>query len=722
MRYHPMQMHLHTCHQPGASMEGHIYNAASLGMKYVRFTDHDTRTGANENPVHGFDFSRGELVISDGEKSEYGWRAVGAAELFPIDGAMRVSVSNHAGTAGAEFFSTGKRHTVSLIAGVSLTVGLRSDMPATARAVIDIRLSQRPPENKPAHIKYIIGSAPRGNAQNTVIKLLPVSENGIYELNLSEMCEEFPQIGGLDNVFDSISFFVEGGGELIIDRFDIKVEREFDEVICAQRVIADKIGEKYGVKPFVTTEISGAGQHKNCWSEHVPVINYRERGYSVSAEEAIAHVKAHGGIFSYNHPFESPKYKRRKFTEEQISEIVARESAELIENCVWGAATVELGFPEGRGEFSLQSHLALWDNLSAAGVFITGIGDSDSHHSDKGWLSGNNFVTWHGVPEDLDFPISLNNFNDALLAGRAYFGDPARIRGKIGFSAEGAEMGSVIVAENFRTVTASFNAEGLSVGARVRVIMNGRLFFEQSVRDEEPIGLIIPMSISAPVCFCRVEVYDTDGRCVLLTNPIYAVDEKAFEGDIPRERLKRVRREYRLPDGAQLLTGRRLLHISDTSTRDFSDVEMLIKEFKPHVILHTGDMVDEVKVGRIPEVREEYIAKLSVLSNLLRESGAELVVVSGNNDLPDKIEEFLPTARILKKNSVIEIDGEECRVGHSVMAMTFDRRWCFYGHGYTGDDWSPAENDPSRHVRLNGCETYHLCCLKDGKYYAIGHK
>jgi len=35
-----------------------------------------------------------------------------------------------------------------------------------------------------------------------------------------------------------------------------------------------------GVKPFVTTEISAAGQHKNCYATWVPVINYAERGYS----------------------------------------------------------------------------------------------------------------------------------------------------------------------------------------------------------------------------------------------------------------------------------------------------------------------------------------------------------------------------------------------------------------------------------------------------------
>ena len=54
MIYEPMPMHIHTCHQPGGSMEGHIYNASRLGMRYIRFTDHDTRTGEKKNQVKGF--------------------------------------------------------------------------------------------------------------------------------------------------------------------------------------------------------------------------------------------------------------------------------------------------------------------------------------------------------------------------------------------------------------------------------------------------------------------------------------------------------------------------------------------------------------------------------------------------------------------------------------------------------------------------------------------
>ena len=48
--YHPMHMHIHTCFQPGASMAAHMHNARALGMRYIWFTDYDTRTGVKKNP------------------------------------------------------------------------------------------------------------------------------------------------------------------------------------------------------------------------------------------------------------------------------------------------------------------------------------------------------------------------------------------------------------------------------------------------------------------------------------------------------------------------------------------------------------------------------------------------------------------------------------------------------------------------------------------------
>ena len=64
-KYFAQHMHMHSCYQPGASMEGHMYHATKLGMKYIWFTDHDIRMGRKKFQVDGFDFEKEALLIEE---------------------------------------------------------------------------------------------------------------------------------------------------------------------------------------------------------------------------------------------------------------------------------------------------------------------------------------------------------------------------------------------------------------------------------------------------------------------------------------------------------------------------------------------------------------------------------------------------------------------------------------------------------------------------------
>nr|MBQ4318432.1 hypothetical protein [Clostridia bacterium] len=151
--YYPMAMHLHACNQLGASMESHMYNAHLLGMRYIHFTPHDIRTGPKKVPYNTFDFSQGTLVI-DGK---YGWQEVyGSPEVSFEDGCMVLSASSDSAeyeASGYGYKSSGKSHTVNLMAETSLCVGFKFEAVGDARLVLDVRLSQRPPDHKEAHLR-----------------------------------------------------------------------------------------------------------------------------------------------------------------------------------------------------------------------------------------------------------------------------------------------------------------------------------------------------------------------------------------------------------------------------------------------------------------------------------------------------------------------------------------------------------------------------------------
>ena len=542
MIYEPMHMHLHTCHQPGGSMEGHIYNASLLGMRYIRFTDHDTRTGRKPNPIEEFDFTLGEAMVSD-KKGKYGFEPFGEPSLSFSEGKVKIATSSdNAGyhKAGVYFVSSGTKHTSILIAEVTVTLGMRFKTVGDARIYLDVRLSQRPPEHKAAHLIYSFGDYPEEN-ESTVRLPISEEEDGVYKLRLSEDMRNRWEIGGLDNVFDTVLITAEtrngGYAEIELDSFKIDTKYGYDEVIVRQRAVADIIGEKYGVKPFVTTEISGAGQHKNVFSTSVPVINYEERGYKVTAWEAVDHVKKYGGIFAYNHPFENDKYKKlRDLTRDQVELTVVNEAASLISKRLYGATLMEVGFTEGRGAFTLSDHLRLWDIISLSGIFVTGYGDSDSHKNHQSWFEGNNFATWIAIDEKIPYPAPEEEFIKSMKAGNVYMGDPVFLKTDLFFTSGNSPMGSVIFPKE-KTVKMSFKMKTPPPESTVRIIVDGRTYIEEKISSDEEYSLNFEFEPEFSVSFSRVELYNRDGRCIMLTNPIYVVNTAEFHGDIPKERI-----------------------------------------------------------------------------------------------------------------------------------------------------------------------------------------
>lgn len=167
------------------------------------------------------------------------------------------------------------------------------------------------------------------------------------------------------------------------------------------------------------------------------------------------------------------------------------------------------------------------------------------------------------------------------------------------------------------------------------------------------------------------------------------------------------------------MQGARVLHIGDTDSYRYPYYRRLIEITRPDVIVHTGDLADEVKIGRKPEVYDEYVYKLGFLAKMLIESGARLILVPGNNDLPKVVAELIPEATVYPENTVIDLFGVETRISHRVMNTTFDREITLYGHGYTGDDFRPDMNRTGQPMRFNACETAFLFNPESREFHVI---
>jgi hypothetical protein len=200
--------------------------------------------------------------------------------------------------------------------------------------------------------------------------------------------------------------------------------------------------------------------------------------------------------------------------------------------------------------------------------------------------------------------------------------------------------------------------------------------------------------------------------------------EDTTRGDLSREAcdLAHIQSEYEkeiiLPD-LSCFTGERILHIGDTESASYPYYRRLIELVRPDVILHTGDLADEVKIGRDPSLLHEYTVKVKCLLDILQNSGARIVVVPGNHDVRDVIEALAPYAEIYEKGSEVLLSGIPCRVGHQVKEMTFDRRYCMYGHGAAGEVWRNALNLPGEPCRFNVAFGDYIYDLQNDRYACL---
>ncbi len=526
-KYYPIPLHMHSVWERNASMEGHFYNAKKLGIRHMYITDHDVRMGRRHNHISSFDFSKQTLKIIEPSPDPLRPRWHGFVVQQQDDGTevtfdetslvlKTKSTSNSWSTVSLCFDSSQKRHEWALLASVYLHLTMQmSEVNEDMRIVVDVELSQRPPAFLHGHILYVFGNTDElESPYASVIKMNPDSINYTFDL-----LKDAASVGGGDNVLRTVTFSVSSKNNkeafLSLSSLAFSWEKDYEDGRILQQELADEIGKKYDVTPFVTSEITAAGPHKICFSTKVPIINYEIHNYKITDQEAMNHVLRYGGIFSRNHPFENIKDAYMHCDNDmQKEELIEKVIQQFIQNRAWNAAMIEVGFPEGREGISLASHLKLWDALSKEGILISGYGDSDNHTNNTSWFEGNNFVGYIAaeIPDE-------EHFVESMLKGDLYTGDPVYLQKMhVSFESDkGQPMGSI------SNLTAPGNAvlrlTNVPANSVVTWTLNGSTVKTENILSDQYEGRI-PVPTDLKVNFVRAAVYNKD-RCILLTNPIY---------------------------------------------------------------------------------------------------------------------------------------------------------------------------------------------------------
>ena len=175
-----------------------------------------------------------------------------------------------------------------------------------------------------------------------------------------------------------------------------------------------------------------------------------------------------------------------------------------------------------------------------------------------------------------------------------------------------------------------------------------------------------------------------------------------------------------LDEAMRFKRGACLLHISDSPSHFYPELKRMIEVLKPDYIVHTGDLVDNVKLGLRRSLVQRYERELMMLLKTLNQSEVKRVLITlGNHDDLGIIEKYAGRIEVYEEGGQSNFDGVEVAFTHYAADIKRrfgyeDAKFCLYGH-----DMSLRSQHIENQVYLNGIEAMHLIDLDTGAYISI---
>lgn len=166
-----------------------------------------------------------------------------------------------------------------------------------------------------------------------------------------------------------------------------------------------------------------------------------------------------------------------------------------------------------------------------------------------------------------------------------------------------------------------------------------------------------------------------------------------------------------IPDEAIHRSEPVLLHISDTTRMIFGAIEELVHVVQPEYIVHTGDLVDNLKLEIIPGLARQYRVQVQAMLRIVGMAKKRGVIILGNHDLPSL--KNRESARMMIRDGVVRetIEGSRFIISHGYSGGE-PGAYSLYGHDDTVGQ-GPLE--------LNGIFHIHVILLRSGKILKLDY-
>ncbi len=171
-----------------------------------------------------------------------------------------------------------------------------------------------------------------------------------------------------------------------------------------------------------------------------------------------------------------------------------------------------------------------------------------------------------------------------------------------------------------------------------------------------------------------------------------------------------------IPESIKNIDEKKLLHISDTPICFFYSLKRLISELSPNVIIHTGDLVDDIKLGIYNNLlpKYEYHVK-NIISILESSSASHIYICVGNHDNINSIRKYSKKSIIIEKLQTVELFDTDASLSHypyEIIKNPSD--FNFFGH-----DISLGSDIVKDKAYLNGISSINILTEKTKKIFYL---
>jgi predicted phosphodiesterase len=149
--------------------------------------------------------------------------------------------------------------------------------------------------------------------------------------------------------------------------------------------------------------------------------------------------------------------------------------------------------------------------------------------------------------------------------------------------------------------------------------------------------------------------------------------------------LRYIRGRIRIPDEVINRDEPILLHISDTPRVIFNSLAEMIDIIQPEYIIHTGDLVDNLKLELFPNLALQYQKKVKKIIKIIKCSKVMSYIALGNHDQME-VENFADDKLHVSQNKTkVMIEGLTIAFNHRYVSGN-ETDFFLYGHDETISD------------------------------------